>query len=195
MPTDLNEILLIEKAKNGDEESFEILIRGCTTKAYNTALRFMRNEQDAADVLQESLIKVFRHMDRFKGESRFDTWVYRIVVNTCNDMLRKSTPLKDTDSLNKTDMDGDWVLDIPDLSPSPDEMLDSKETAAQILFCLDQMSAEHKEIIVLRDIQGFSYEEIGQILSCSEGTVKSRINRARQRLRYMLSEQNDEICV
>ena len=195
MPTDLNELRLIEKAKNGDDASFEILIRGCTTKAYNTALRFMRNEQDAADVLQESMIKVFRHMDKFKGECRFDTWVYRIVVNTCNDMLRKTVSSKDTDSLNKTDIEGDWMLDIPDPSPAPDEMLDSKETAARILFCLEQMSAEHKEMIVLRDIQGFSYEEISQILSCSEGTVKSRINRARQRLRIILSEQNDEICV
>ncbi len=195
MPIDLNELHLIEKAKTGDDASFELLIKGCTTKAYNTALRFMRNEEDAADVLQESLIKVFRHLDKFKGECRFDTWVYRIVVNTCNDMLRKTVPLKDADSLNRIDEDGEWLLDIKDPAPPPDELLESKEAAGRILYCLDRMSIEHKEVIVLRDIQGFSYEEIGQIMECSEGTVKSRINRARQKLRLMILEQNEEECV
>ncbi|MDD3350157.1 MAG: sigma-70 family RNA polymerase sigma factor [Eubacteriales bacterium] len=192
MSTDLNELRLIENAKNGDDVSFELLIKGCMTKAYNTALRFMRNEQDAADALQESLIKVFRHMEQFKGECRFDTWVYRIVVNTCNDMLRKNAPLKETDSLNRVDEEGDWLLELKDPAPAPEALFESKEAANRILRCLDLISAEHKEVIVLRDIQGFSYEEIGQIIDCSEGTVKSRINRARQRLRSMILEQNEQ---
>ena len=195
MAIDVNEMQLIEKAKTGDDASFELLIRGCSTKAYNTALRFMRNEQDAADALQESLIKVFRHMDKFKGECRFDTWVYRIVVNTCNDMLRKTIPAKETESLNKSDQEGEWLIEIPDSAPAPEAILETKETAGQILSCLNRMTAEHREVIVLRDIQGFSYEEIGEILSCSEGTVKSRINRARQRLKSMLTEQYEENCV
>jgi len=187
---DLNEQRLIEAAKKGDDASFELLIKGCTTKAYNTALRFMRNEQDAADAFQESMIKVFRHLEKFKGDCRFDTWVYRIVVNTCNDMLRKTVPLKDTDSLNRMDEDGEWLVELKDPAPLPEDVLESRDIADRILFCLGQMNPEHKEIIVLRDIQGFSYEEIGIMTDCSEGTVKSRLNRARLKLRSMLLEQN-----
>lgn len=195
MSVELREQLLIEKARNGDDVSFELLIEGCLPKAYNTALRFLRNEQDAADALQESMIKVFRYLDRFKGESKFDTWVYRIVVNTCNDILRKNVSAKEPESIYKADEEGEWMMEIADPSPPPEDVLDRKESAEQIIECLNLMTAEHREIIVLRDIQGFSYEEISSILDCTEGTVKSRINRARQRLRSMLLEQNQKECV
>ena len=82
---------LIAAAKAGDERSFELLITQCKTKAYNIALRYLRNEEDAMDALQESFIKIYRHLDSFKEGSKFETWVYRIVVNTCNDMLRKNS--------------------------------------------------------------------------------------------------------
>jgi RNA polymerase sigma factor (sigma-70 family) len=182
---------LIEKAKSGDEASFEVLILNCKTKAYNTALRYLRDEEDALDALQESLIKVYRHLGQFKGDCKFDTWVYRIVVNTCNDVLRKKRPYQSVQSIYQMGEDGETELEIADTSPTPLQLLESKETTEFVLSCLDQLPIDHKEVILLRDVQGFSYEDISEILSCSIGTVKSRINRARLRLREKILEQND----
>ncbi|NLP29808.1 MAG: sigma-70 family RNA polymerase sigma factor [Clostridiales bacterium] len=195
MSLNFNEKGLIEKAKAGCDESFEILITGCKTKAYNTALRFLRDEDDAMDALQESLIKVFRHLEQFKGDCKFDTWVYRIVVNTCYDILRKKQKEKNVYSINVLKDDEDTTIDITDDSPTPEEILDINEKTNHVLECLNMMSLEHREVIILRDIQGFTYDEISQILECSVGTVKSRLNRARQRLRNKLMEQNDFIYV
>jgi RNA polymerase sigma factor, sigma-70 family len=192
MSADLIEKQLIKKAKMGDETSFESLISSCQGRAYNIALRYLKNEEDALDALQESFIKIFRHLNSFKEDSRFDTWVYRIVVNTCNDMLRKNSNQKITDSIYKTDEDNkESVLEIPDHSGSPEEVFDKKEKTEHIISCLEKLNQEQKEIIVLRDIHGFSYDEISEILDCSIGTVKSRINRARLRLRAILLEQNE----
>jgi RNA polymerase sigma-70 factor (ECF subfamily) len=190
MSSDLREKQLIQKAKQGDENSFESLILGCQNKAYNIALRYLKNEEDAMDALQESFIKIFRHLSGFKEDSRFDTWVYRIVVNTCNDMLRKNSNLKITDSIFRMEDDRETVIEIPDSTCSPEDVFDKKETSRHIISCMERLNQEQKEIIVLRDVQGFTYDEISEILNCSIGTVKSRINRSRLRLREILLEQN-----
>ena len=190
MTVDQREKLLIQKAKSGDEVSFETLILSCQGRAYNIALRYLHNEEDALDALQESFIKIFRHLNKFKEDSRFDTWVYRIVVNTCNDILRKNVNIKFTDSIYKKDDDEKEVMiDIPDHSNSPESVLEKKEKSNHMLLCLERLNPEHKEVIILRDIQGFSYEEISEILQCSIGTVKSRINRSRLKLREINLEQ------
>lgn len=189
MSADLREKQLIQKAKNGDESSFESLILSCQSRAYNIAIRYLKNEDDAMDALQESFIKIFRHLNSFKEDSRFDTWVYRIVVNTCNDMLRKNSNQKITDSIFRTEDEKETVIEIPDTTGSPEEVFDKKEKTEHIISCLDRLNQEQKEIIVLRDIHGFSYDEISEILDCSIGTVKSRINRSRLRLREVLLEQ------
>lgn len=190
MTADLREKQLIQKAKRGDESSFESLILGCQNKAFNIAIRYLKNEEDAMDALQESFIKIYRHLNSFKEDSRFDTWVYRIVVNTCNDMLRKENSRKKTDSIFKTDDEKETVIEIPDSSGSPEEVYDKKEKAEYIAACLERLNHDQREIIILRDIHGFSYDEISEILECSVGTVKSRINRSRLKLREVLLEQN-----
>ncbi len=182
---------LIAAAKAGDEHSFELLILQCRTKAYNIALRYLRNEEDAMDALQESFIKIFRYLKNFKEDSKFDTWVYRIVVNTCNDMLRKNSAL----AAERTvcgDEEEDCAVKIPDSAPGPQEALLRREQIEQILKGMEQLKPEQREVIILRDIQGLSYEEVGSVLQCSIGTVKSRINRARGRLREILLEQNGD---
>jgi len=141
------ERILIQKAAEGDKDSFETLILSCKDKAYGIAFRYLKNEEDAMDALQESFIKIYKGLSSFNFESKFDTWVYRIVTNVCNDLYRK----------NKKK-------------------------------CLDMLADEHREVIILRDIKGFSYEEISEILDCSLGTVKSRISRARLRLKDIYLE-------
>lgn len=188
---DKREKELITRAKTGDETSFELLIEGCKTKAYNIAWRYMRNEQDALDALQESFIKVFRHLGKFKGESSFDTWVYRIVVNTCNDMLRKNSNLKIVNTIYEKEEE-EPIVKVPDPGPTPWEALERKEKSQFLLDCIETLHPDQKEIIVLRDIQGFSYQELTEILDCSIGTVKSRINRARKRLKQVIMEHNEK---
>ena len=182
---------LIKKAKAGDGQSFETLILSCKGKAYNIAFRYMRNEEDALDAMQESFIKIFRHLDKFNEQSRFDTWVYRIVVNTCNDMLRKYKKDNYKDVVFKNNDYEDVAVEIADKTPGPAEVLEKKEESGRILNCLGQISAEHRKILILRDVRGFSYDEIAEILDCSMGTVKSKISRARQKLKetYFSDEQ------
>ncbi|MDD2190670.1 MAG: sigma-70 family RNA polymerase sigma factor [Eubacteriales bacterium] len=189
MTADVREKQLIRKAKKGDESSFESLILSCQGRAFNVALRYLRNEEDAMDALQESFIKIYRHLHSFKEDSRFDTWVYRIVVNTCNDILRKKSSRNTTDSIYWNDDEKEMIIEIPDLSSAPEEVYNNKEKTEHILSCLEKLNIDQKEIIILRDIHGFSYEEISEILECSIGTVKSRINRSRLRLREIILEQ------
>lgn len=182
----IEEKFLIKRAIAGDEQSFERLIESNKTKAYNLALSYMKNEYDAQDVLQDSYIKIFRNLKNFKGQSSFDTWVYRIVVNTCKDYLRKRR-----DNL----IDLEMAKEIEDREPGPEEVLDTKLTADLILKAMDSLTLDHREIIILRDIRSLSYEEIGFILDCSVGTVKSRLSRAREKLKTIILEQYGDIRV
>ncbi|MFV0518349.1 MAG: RNA polymerase sigma factor [Aminipila sp.] len=183
------EKLLIKKAKEGDEGSFETLILSCKGKAYNIALRYVKNENDALDILQESFIKIFRHLPKFNEQSKFDTWVYRIVVNTCNDFLRKNKARFNEISSISNDEET-TEIEIQDTSPIPEEVVLNKEHSSYILECLEKIPIEHKEMIILRDIKGFSYDEISEIVECSIGTVKSRISRARSRLKEVYLNNN-----
>ncbi|MDR3294602.1 MAG: sigma-70 family RNA polymerase sigma factor [Clostridiales Family XIII bacterium] len=186
---DKTELELIEEAKNGVESSFEALILSCQKKAWNIALQYLRNENDAMDALQESFIKIYKNLGNFKGESRFDTWVYRITVNTCKDMLRQNEKFKLHDSLYATGDDGEFLREIPGDAPTPEEILDRAELADELLCCVEMLQPGHKDVIILRDIQNLSYEEISETLGASLGTVKSRISRARGNLRKLWLEQ------
>jgi RNA polymerase sigma-70 factor (ECF subfamily) len=173
---------LIRKAAQGDEESFEALIFACKGKGYNLTYRYLGNQEDALDALQESFIKIYKNLASFKFESSFDTWVYRIIVNTCHDLHKKNKSRPHTEPIHK-DHDGEYTLDLPDDSDAPEVKLMEKESSKYLIQCLEQMVSEQKEILILRDIQGYSYEEISSLLDCSLGTVKSRISRARQKLK------------
>jgi RNA polymerase sigma-70 factor (ECF subfamily) len=189
MIDDAKERELIDKAKKGDGDSFEALILSCRRKAWNIALQFMRDEEDAMDALQESFIKIFRNLGGFKGDCRFDTWVYRITVNTCKDVLRKNEKLKLNDSLYVDGGDGERHREIPSREAGPDDAALRAETSKELLACVEKLPAEHREVIILRDIHDLSYEQISEILSASMGTVKSRISRARANLRRIWTEQ------
>jgi RNA polymerase sigma-70 factor (ECF subfamily) len=179
---------LIKRAKKGCVKSFETLILSCKEKAFNIALRYMKNEEDALDALQESFIKIYRHLSKFNEQSRFDTWVYRIVVNSCNDMLRKNSKLKYSENIYRSEDENDVEIEIADSAPGPEKELERKEDSKYIIDCLNKLNDEHREIVVLRDINGFSYEEISEILDCSIGTVKSKISRARQKFKEVYLE-------
>lgn len=178
-----NERDLIERAQGGDESAFEALILACSKKAYNIAFRYLRNGEDAQDAVQESFIKLYRHLGSFNFNSRFDTWFYRIVVNVCNDILRKRKAHLELCDTGERAQDNEFNPDLTDSAANPEEQVIADERQRMLMACIDQLADEHRQVIILRDLNGFTYEEITVILSCSIGTVKSRISRARLKLR------------
>ena len=187
---------LLEKAKAGDVESFEILIQAVRQKAYQIALSYLKNQEDAEDALQDSLLKIYRGLSRFQETSRFSTWVYRVVVNTCLDHIKKNKRQKDrilsfSGEDHKEDP-FDAVSMLRDESAEPERHMLQKEKTQIILACLERIAPSLREVVVLRDVQGFSYGEIAQILDISEGTVKSRLSRARQAVKEMFFQIMDE---
>ncbi|MGE5391139.1 MAG: RNA polymerase sigma factor [Deltaproteobacteria bacterium] len=183
---------LLKKSLSGDTRAFEELVAQYQGKVYALAFRYMGNEEDASDMAQEALLKAYRSLRLFKGNSSFGTWLYRITTNVCLDELRRRkrriTPLSLDEPLAM--QDGEEVdKEIPDQSPGADILYEQKEFSDYIQVLLDELKPEHKTAIVLRDVMELSYEEIAQTLDCSLGTVKSRISRARDMLRKKLGDR------
>lgn len=187
-----SEQILIEKSKNGDVASFEKLIGQYQVYVYNIAYRTLGHEEDAKDAAQDALIKVFKNISQYTGDAQFSTWLYRIVVNTCKDCLRKKSSLKET-TFEGTNAEGEgtlWELPASDML-HPEKQLERKEIQQKIHSALDQLPEANKTVVILRDIHGLSYEDISHIEDCSVGTVKSRINRGRKYLRELLQVDPD----
>ena len=166
----------------GDANAFETLVLEYEKNVYNIALRMTGNSEDAADMTQEAFIKAYNSLQSFRGDSKFSVWLYRIVSNVCLDFLR-SKNRRPTVSLSVEDDDGeDAQLDVADESQSPELLLDRKLTRDSVRRGLDSLPPDYRQILLLREIQGLSYDEIAQALSLEVGTVKSRIFRARKRL-------------
>ena len=178
------ELRAIDAVRKGDAERFEELVRAYEKEIYNLCLRMLGNEQDALDASQEAFFKAYRALGSFRGESRFSTWLYRLASNTCVDILRRrpGTPFL---SLDEED---DIILPpIADSRRSPQEIAESKELRAMVDRALDTLAPEFRQAVILRDVVGLSYEEIGSVMELEPGTVKSRIFRARKKLAAVLS--------
>lgn len=180
----MQEEKLIRRAKAGSVEAFEMLIEGYQSKVYRHALRTVKDPDDAFDAAQEALLKVYRSLDQFEGQSKFSTWLYRITHNVCIDMLRKKGRYR-TLSLDSCDEEG-MPLEIVDPSLTPEELVLSREGEMTVKEAILRLSPMYSEAVMLRDVEGMTYEEIAEIQQCSVGTVKSRINRGRQKLKEYL---------
>lgn len=176
------EAAIVRKVLGGDANAFETLVLEYEKNVYNIALRMTGNSEDAADMTQEAFIKAYNSLQSFRGDSKFSVWLYRIVSNVCLDFLR-SKNRRPTVSLSVEDDDGeDAQLDVADESQSPEHLLDRKLTRESVRRGLDSLPPDYRQILLLREIQGLSYDEIAQALGLEVGTVKSRIFRARKRL-------------
>jgi len=191
----IDEQELLNKARSGDVLAFEQLVAKYQQKVYSLAFRYMGNEEDAYDMSQEAFLKSYKSLRNFKGDSSFGTWLYRITTNVCLDELRRRKRRNQHFSLLSLDEpvavgDGDEVeKEIADSAPLQDTLINRKELSSYINALLEQMKPEYRTVIILRDIMDFTYEEIAQILDCSIGTVKSRINRARNLLKKKMVGQ------
>lgn len=185
MQAGIDERELIEKAGRGDAYAFEQLISAHENKMYAVALRMCGNREDAQDCLQEAMLRVYRAMSGFKGQSSFSTWVYRITMNSCLDELRrrKSRTATSLDAMLENGFAPSDEGDTPEQSSLRSEQRRALEQA------IAKLPEDMRAAIVLRDIQGCSYDEIAEALNANVGTIKSRISRGREKLRATLLTQ------
>ena len=178
---------VLTKAQNGDIKAFEEIITSYEKYIYVIAYNIMGNKEDAMDASQEVAIKIYRNLKSCKGENFLKPWIGRITHNACMDALRKRKG-KETFSLDEmqSEEDGKPSMQFKDVAPGPEALLLQKELSVQIRGALQKLPTNLQALIVLRDIQDHSYEEIVQILDLPEGTVKSRLFRARAKLKELL---------
>ena len=183
---------LVARARRGDESAFEALVTENEKRIYNLCRRLTGNQEDAAELTQEAFLNAWRGLGRFQGESSFSTWLYRLATNACIDFLRKE---KRRQSLSMTvsldDEEEARQVELPDERYAPEGALERAEARRAVAEGLERLTLEHRQVLVLREIHGLSYAEIGQVLGLEEGTVKSRIARARGALRKVLTERGN----
>ena len=182
---------LVARAKAGDDEAFAQLMRDNEKRIYNLTLRMTGNPEDAMDLAQEAFLNAWRGLKFFKGDSAFSTWVYRLASNACIDFLRRQKRRQDISVPMPTYEDDDSQPDIPDDRFLPEQELERQELRRAVLQGLEQLSLEHRQVLVMREINGLSYQEIADVLDLEAGTVKSRIARARISLRKILVESGN----
>ena len=185
------EAMAIRQVLDGYVNAFEPIVKEYEKNVYNLALKMTGNPEDAADISQEAFIKAYHSLNSFRGDSKFSVWLYRIVSNLCLDFLR-SKKRRPAVSLSAENEDGEEVeLDIADESQSPEALLERKLTREAVRRGLDSLPEEQRQILLLREIQGLSYDEIAAALDIEVGTVKSRIFRGRKKLcDYLIKDGN-----
>lgn len=180
----------INRFKGGDESAFEEIVKAYQDRIYNLCRVSLGNPRDAEDAAQDVFIKVYQNLKKFDPAPSFSSWIYRIAVNTCIDYKRRPAAWRQL--LGIFDEGREFPLDARSNLPSPEEMYESKKTGEAIRRGLSLISPKLRTVIVLKEIEGLSYEEIAGVLGISIGTVKSRIFRAREELRRFLSEKNGQ---
>lgn len=182
------ELALMRRAQKGEVAAFEQIVTAYERKVYALALRSTGSEADAADLTQEAFLRAWRSLGKFRGDSAVSTWLYRITMNLCIDFSRK----KSLQAVPLTDEEG-AELPLPDTraANSPEAALDRNELSRELQAALGLLSEEHRQIVILRDVSGLAYQEIAKMLGLEEGTVKSRLARARKNLRTILLKRGN----
>lgn len=182
---------LVEKAKGGDQGAFEQLVLLNQNKVYALALRLVNDREEAADLAQEAFVKAWQGLASFQGESSFATWVYRLTTNLCIDYLRKQKRREGVEpAVSLDDADSGWA-EPADRESDPQLLLEKSERGKALARGLNMLPDWQRRVLVLRELSGLSYQEIGEALDIDLGTVKSRIARARLNLRKILLEDGN----
>lgn len=182
---------LVAKAKSGDQDAFEALVLENQNRVYSLALRLVSDREEASDLAQEAFLKAWQGLPSFQGDSSFSTWVYRLTTNVCIDYLRKQKRRRGVaPALSLDDEEAAWA-EPADHSQDPQRQLERNEQAQALAEGLRSLPDHHRQVLVLRELSGLSYQEIGQALDLDMGTVKSRIARARTALRKILTAQGN----
>lgn len=181
---------IIARCRKGDVDAFEVLVRTYQGRMFNIACRIIGDADDAAEVVQDTFVAAYRNLHAFEQRSRFSTWLYAITVNMSRNKLSQvmARKARETHSLDDppTHDSVRGGREPASSEPSALDQLTGKEQQAMIQRCLNRLEPEFREVIVLRDVQGFAYEEIGTMLGLAAGTVKSRLFRARESVKTCL---------
>lgn len=183
---------LIGKIKKGDFSAFERLVKKYETRIYNHCLKFLSNQEDAEDVLQETFLQVYRSLDSFRGDSAFSTWLFKIATNGCLMKIRRTKKV-DLVSIDKPiDFDGSLLQrEIVDWSKNPSLLHGNDEIRNALDRMISLLPEDKRVVLILKDVEGFSNLEISQILGMTVAAVKSRLHRARLAMRDALSKYFD----
>lgn len=187
-PETADEADLIARVQRGDAAAYEPLVLKFQDRIFSLVLRMVSNYEDARDLTQEAFVSAYRAMAKFRAESSFHTWLFRIAVNTViSYRRRKRTTRQLSASADKADDETPSLADLADRNPGPSEAAEAAERQRAVQKAIVQLDPEFRDAIVLRDLQGLSYEEMVQALACPIGTVKSRIHRGRVALKELLA--------
>ena len=182
---------LVSRARAGDTAAFEQLMEENQDRVYTLCLRMTGHREDALDLAQEAFLNAWRGLPSFQGNSSFSTWVYRLASNACIDFLRKRKRQQQGESGLSLDDDEAPLPEPADPRGSPEEELERRELRRAVERGLQALPEHHRQVLIMRELSGLSYQEIGAVLNLDLGTVKSRIARARLALKnYLLQEGN-----
>lgn len=182
---------LVQEAKKGDRQAFDELVKKYYKKIYNLAYRFVGDSEEASDLAQEIFTAAFQNLKKFRGDSKFSTWLFQIASNRGKNRfkyLKRRGYFQNRSQGDDDESRYDPQNTIPDTSNNPEKLLASEQTRKMVQDVINDLEPDHKEIVILRDIQGFSYDEIASILDLPEGTTKSRLHRARMVIKDKLKK-------
>ena len=184
---------LVTRCQKKQPAAFEQLVRRYQDRVFNLCFRFLREREVAEEVAQDVFVAVYKHIDGFKGDAKFSTWLFRVVANHCHNkskyLRRRKHKLQDSLDAPIEGEDGDMKRELPDdPDRSPEELARRRGLNEIIQSAINELDEDHRVIVLLRDVEDMSYEEISQVLGLPEGTVKSRLHRARNELRAKLSK-------
>lgn len=187
---------LVRQAQRGDAAAFGELVKRYQHRTFAVAFGILHREEDALDVVQESFVKAYRHLDGFQGNASFYTWLYRIVTNMAIDSLRRRRKAAETAYDDRRGQAEELPGDEADLLPSrlgvnPQREMARQELIEQVNRALETLSPNHRTILLLREQEGLSYEEMAQVMKCSKGTIMSRLHHARKNLQRALEAYLD----
>ena len=189
MGNDSDEASIIDRFKSGDGSAFEELVLKHQDRIYNLCRHMLGNAHDAEDAAQDTFLKAYRKLKDFRPEASFYTWLYRIAVNTCIDHKKRPFFLS---IFGGSPGEEEFIHEQPSDEPSPERLYESKQLGRALSTSLRQLSQKLRTVLILKEIEGLSYEEIAEVLDISTGTVKSRISRAREELRWRLKNFTEQ---
>jgi len=187
----------VSRCKQGDLDAYEGLVEKYQKKMLNVAYRIVGSYEDACEIVQDAFVSAYKGIREFEGKSRFSTWLYAIVVNLSRNRLKQLRTLGHHEGLSMDDPvltdEGSLSVEVASDDPPVDERLEQEELQRKVRDCVRALDEEYREVVVLRDINGFSYSEIRDMLRIPEGTVKSRLSRAREALKDCLKKVLGEL--
>lgn len=189
----MDEQAVIRQVLEGDQQAFAKLVQAYEKQVYNLCLRMCGNREDARDLTQEAFVKAWRGLRFFQQESSFSTWLYRLTSNVCIDHLRREKRQVRVSLTVEHDEKEPVELEIADPQPLPEEQMLHHEQQRAVAQAMMQLEEEFRQVLILRVVQDLSYEQIAQIMNLRVGTVKSRLARARQKLKKILLESGNKL--